>query len=238
MIQLNLLPDVKKEYLKSQKTKALVVSSSILVTIGALGVTLVLFLYVSFGQQLQLFLLDNDIKDRTGQLNAVADLSKYLTIQNQLKALPDLHNGKGIYSRLFDFLPVFNPNAPHNVKIATLQLISSDAEKTIVLTGTTANFESLNIFADTLTNAQISYKLPGSTEATTDKVFTAVSVQTSALAQIDNTKAVTFSIATTYNPAVFDARNKEVAVKVPNIITTPSVIGAPKAPVFGGAGDK
>ncbi len=64
MIQLNLLPDVKKEYLKSQKTKALVISASIIVTISAVAISVLLFLYVLLVQQLQISITTGDIKEK------------------------------------------------------------------------------------------------------------------------------------------------------------------------------
>jgi len=225
MIQLNLLPDLKKEYLKSQKTKALVMTSSVLTAIAAFGITILIALYAFFGQQLQLSLISNDIKDKTTKLNNINDLGKYLTIQNQLQALPTLHAQKGIYSRLLDILPIINPGSPNNVKLSTLQLAVTNSA--ITLTGTTATFQALNVFVDTLNNAQFSYKQQGDTTTITDKIFTSVVVDTSSLAQVNGKKIVSFSIQTTYNPAVFDATSSDVTTSVPNINTTPSVTGAP-----------
>src|SRR5438552_6596147 len=106
VIQLNLLPDIKKEFVNAQKTRALVISSSIIVTLAAIGLSILLFVYVTFLQQFQITLATSDIKSKEQQLNGITDLGKYLTIQNQLASLPDLHANKGIYSRLLNFLPV------------------------------------------------------------------------------------------------------------------------------------
>jgi len=235
-IQLNLLPDVKKEYLKSQKTKALVISTCILVTLGAVAVSALLFLYVTFGQELQMGLIGNDIKSKTSDLNNVKDLNKYLTIQNQLAALPDLHDQKGIYSRLFGFLPILNPSAPNNLKLSTLQLAATETDQSIVFTGTTATFESLNIFVDTLNNALVTYQQPNATGKTSTKIFTAVIVQSSSLSEANNVKSVAFTIRTNYNPAVFDARNTGMTASVPNIVTTPSVTGSTQPQLFDQSG--
>lgn len=224
-IQLNLLPDVKKEYLKAQKSKALVMSASVLVTLCAIGLSVLLFLYVTFGQQIQIGLIDNDIKSKTTELNNIQDIDKYLTIQNQLKALPELHDQKGIYSRLFNFLAIMNPSPPNNVKLSVLQL--SAADQSLVLTGTTASFESLNVFVDTLNNAEVTYKEPGAENAKTDKIFDSIVVQSSALARVNNATNVSFTILAKYKLAAFDARNTDVNAKVPNIQTTPSITGSP-----------
>jgi Tfp pilus assembly protein PilN len=236
IVQLNLLPDVKKQYLQAQKSKALVMSCAILVTLGAVGISVLLFLYVNFGQQLQSVLLTNDIKSRTAQLNNIQDLGKYLTIQNQLKALPDLHDQKGAYSRLFTFLPLLNPGSPNNVKLSVLQLTGVDGDKSVIFTGTTANYQSLNVFVDTLHNVQVSYKQPNADQPTTVKMFSTVDVQNADLSQSGNTKTVSFTLHAVYDPTVFDVHNTDVTATVPNIVTTPSVTGAPKPQLFDQSG--
>ncbi len=230
MIQLNLLPDIKKEYINAQKTRALVMSTSIVVTLVAVGLSVLLFVYVTFLQQLQITLATNDIKSKEQQLNGVQDLSKYLTIQNQLAALPDLHANKGVYSRLLSFLPVLNPNSPNNVALSRLQLASND--KSVVFTGTTASFESLNVFVDTLRNAQVTYK-DSSGQQETSKMFETVFVQNSAIDKSNGKSNVSFTVQVTYVDAVFDAHNTEPAASVPNIKTSQSVTESPK--LFGGS---
>ena len=49
---------------------------------------------------------------------------------------------------MFDFLRVLNPSTPNNIKLSNLQLL--DTDKAIVFTGSTASFETLNVFVDTL----------------------------------------------------------------------------------------
>lgn len=225
MIQLNLLPDIKKEFINAQKTRAVVMSSSILVTIVAVALAVLMFVYVTFLQQLQITLATNDIKDKEKQLNSVQDLSKYLTIQNQLSALPELHASKGVYSRLLSFLPVLNPTAPNNVALTKLQLVALD--KQVNFTGSTASFESLNVFVDTLRNAQVSYK-DQSSEPQKSKMFETVSVQSSNIDKLNGKSTVSFTVIAQYVEPAFDAHNTEVTASVPNIKTSQSVTESPK----------
>lgn len=227
MIQLNLLPDLKKEYIKAQKTKSFVISTSILVTIGAVGLSALLFVYVTFVQQLQINLATDDIKRKETELKAIQDVDKYLTVQAQLAALPDLHNSKGSYDRLFSFLNVLNPSAPNNINLANLQLESET--RTMMLTGTTGNFETLNVFVDTLKNAEISYKAGGQGEALTEKMFEQTLVMSSGFSRVDGKNLVSFTIKTVYTPAVFDVQNTDLTAKVPSITTTQSVTQSPQA---------
>lgn len=227
MIELNLLPDLKKEYIKAQKTKGLVISTSILVTIGALGLSVLLFIYVTFLQQVQMNLATDDIKQKESQLKAISDIDKYLTVQAQLATLPELHNKKGQYSRLFEFLSVVSPSAPNNVSLSNLQLVTT--EKSITFVGTTASFETLNVFVDTLKNADISYKEQGQGDPKTQKMFSQVLVQSSGLSRSAAQSLVSFTIKTVYQESVFDVRNTEMKANVPIITTTPSVTQSPQA---------
>lgn len=221
MIQLNLLPDLKKEYIKAQKTKSTVIGVSILVTIGALGLSALLFVYVTFLQQIQINMATDDIAKKESQLQSVNGIDKYLTIQAQLAALPDLHNNKGSYDRLFTYLGVINPSAPNNVAINNLQLITD--ERAMILTGTTQSFETLNVFVDTLKNAQINFKSNGQGDVVKENMFEQVLIQSTGLARVNGQPAVTFTIKTIYNADDFNVQNTDVSASVPNITTTQSV---------------
>ena len=225
MIQLNLLPDIKKEFINAQKTRALVMSTSIVVTLVAVGLGILLFVYVTFLQQLQITLATNDIKNKEQQLKSVSDLSKYLTVQNQLAALPELHASKGIYSRLLSFLPVLNPNSPNNVVLSQLQVTTTD--KLVSFTGKTASFESLNVFVDTLSNAEVVYK-DSSNQDQKSKMFQNVFVQSSAIDKTKGKSDVSFTVRAGYQDVVFDARNIGMSASVPNIKTSQSVTESPK----------
>lgn len=225
MIQLNLLPDLKKEFIKAQKNKSLVISLSILVTLGALGLSALLFVYVNFAQQVQVGILTQDINKKADELSKVKDINKYLTIQNQLSSIGQLHSEKGIYSRLFDFFNVINPSAPNNVNLTGAQLVTTD--KSIMFNGTTATFESLNVFVDTLKNVQVTYKAPNSDETTKENMFEQVFVQNSGLGRSNDKQVVAFTVRAVYKEAAFSAVNTEVLAEVPDITTTPSATQAP-----------
>jgi Tfp pilus assembly protein PilN len=229
MIQLNLLPDLKKEFIKAQKAKAMVITIAIFVTLGAFAVSALLFVYVTFVQQFQVNLASDDIARKMKELKEIPDVDKYLTVQNQLASLPDLHNNKGQYSRLFDFLAVLNPSAPNNVTLTELRLGTDD--KSILFTGTTASFQTLNTFVDTLKNGEASFKQGGQGDPITEKIFEQVLVQTADIVRNNNTTVVGFSVKTIYKESVFDVKNTDLTAKVPSITTTPSVTQSPN-PLF------
>src|SRR5689334_20407685 len=102
MIQFNLLPDVKLEYLKAQRLKQAVVSIAAIVAGVVLAVLVILFLVVDVFQKQHLKAVNNDIKTYTAKLQSIPDLNKILTVQNQLNSLPALHAQKPVTSRLFN----------------------------------------------------------------------------------------------------------------------------------------
>ena len=234
MIQLNLLPDLKKEFIRTQKAKALVITVSIFVTLGAIAISAVLFVYVTFIQQFQVNLASDDIKKKMAELKEIPDVDKYLTVQNQLASLPGLHDAKGKYSRVFDFMGVLNPSAPNNVTLTELRV--GTEEKSITFTGTTASFQTLNTFVDTLKNAEVSFKANGEGDKVTERIFEQVLVQSADIVRNNNTSLVGFTVKTTYKEAAFDARNTEVTAKVPNITTTSSVTQSPSQLFNGNSG--
>ena len=231
MIQLNLLPDVKKEFLRAESARRKTIAVSILVTIIAVGLTVVFAIYVYAVQNVIIFAQTQDIKNKAQQLSGVKDIDKYLTIQNQLKELSSLHNDKNNYSRLLAFLPTLNPAPPQNVTLTNLEVVSADT--TINLKGTVADYGSLTTFKDTLANADYSYQSSSDGEPVTGKLFKEVVIESASYEKTANKSGVNFSIMLTYEPEVFKQANTNVSVTVPNKETTNSVTNSPQA-IFGG----
>jgi len=112
MIEINLIPDVKRELLRAQRARTTVISAAIVISIVAGAVVAALALYVYGVQTVRGALLDNQIKDGAAKLSKVEDLSKILTIQNQLSRISELNSQKNIDSRLFDVLAAVIPPRP------------------------------------------------------------------------------------------------------------------------------
>ncbi|HET8689826.1 MAG TPA: hypothetical protein VFL81_00065 [Candidatus Saccharimonadales bacterium] len=233
MITLNLLPDVKKEFIKAQRARATWISVAILVTMAAVGVTVLVALWVYGAQNLQKSALTGAINDNEAKLKA-KQVDQYMTIQNQLANISNLHKQKNDFSRLLDFLPQLNPAAPNSIGLSSLDIDSSNG--TIDLQGKAPNYRALTTFKDTLTNAQVSYTTDGASEPTTTPLFTNLAVLSSALTEDQNgAKQVSFEIKANYEPAAFVYGNKNVNVSVPNKDTTNS---ASNVPVFSGNASK
>ena len=227
MITLNLLPDVKIEYLRTRQVKAKVISIATLVTIVAVGLVVLVAGWVYGGQTIQKSYLSGEIKKHSEELRALPDIDKYLTIQNQLSNITALHDNKNDFSRLLTFLPLLNPAAPHNITLTNIDLASSaDAGNSLAFQGEAKDYTGLNTFRDTLINAKVRY------DGKTEKLFETVSVTSSSLELGSSVQVlVVFNISTTYNPNAFIYSAKDASVIVPQITTTQSTQATPD--VFG-----
>lgn len=155
MIEINLIPDVKKELLKANKTRNIVVTSSIFAGIGAIGLVVVLGIIIG-GQMVVANTQKGTIESQSDTLSKVEDLSKMLTIQNQLGAIPGLNDGKPITSRVLGLLDVINSSGAGSIEV---NLVSLDTEaKTLLIEGqTTGGYSMIETVVKTLNNAEISF---------------------------------------------------------------------------------
>lgn len=155
MIEINLIPDVKQELLKAQRTRAAVISMSILVSIIAGGLLVILLLYVFGVQTVRSSLLDGQITAGSEKLAKVEDLDKILTIQNQLTKINELNGMKNINSRLFDMLSAVTPPGDNKVQFSSIVVDSETT--TIRLEGQTRGYDSMEVFKKTVGSAIIEY---------------------------------------------------------------------------------
>ena len=83
MIQFNLLPDVKLEYIKTRRTKRLVVVVSLFAAGLSLTAFIVMFLTVQVAQKKHLKDLSRDIQKQEQTLTSKEEFEKIITIQNK-----------------------------------------------------------------------------------------------------------------------------------------------------------
>lgn len=218
MIQLNLLPDVKLQYIKAQRSRRLVLSVSVLVTAGAVAI-LVLLLLVDVAQKKHLNDLSRDINSESSQLQGKPQIGKILTIQNQLESLTTLHASKPAATNLFDYL---NTITPANVAINNFTI--DFTLLTATLTGSTNNLASVNQYIDTLKF----------TTYTTDKVTTATPAFSNVVltnfglnsTSTKSTQAASYTVTLVYDKAIFGITQK-VKLAVPSQVTTRSALAQP-----------
>lgn len=218
MIQFNLLPTIKVEYIKAKKAKRLVIIVAGVSIVISTGLLIVMFSVVSF-QKKHLSDLNKDIKSYESSLKSTPDLAKILTIQNQLNSLPDLYAKRPVVSRLFNYVQATTP-----VKVSISNLDMDIEAATIKVEGTADTLESVNRYADTLKFT--TYTLKGDTtvlKAFSNVVLTAFS---------RDAKAASYTVTLSFVPDLFDSA-KEVTFNVPKTITTRSETELPGNAVNG-----
>ena len=216
MIQFNLLPDIKQQYLKAQRQKLLVIFISTVVCIASLTLFIVLLLVVGVWQKKSISDLNSDIKRYNNQLKSTSDLDKILTVQNQLRSLNGLHDKKPDVSRLFGYLEQVTPA---NASITKMDI---DYEKnTISVSGSAQSLEVVNTYVDTLKFTE--YKITGGEGKTnnTKKAFADV-----VLSNFGRAEATTYTIEASFDPVIF-SQLSDVELTVPQKTTTRSTTEQP-----------
>jgi Tfp pilus assembly protein PilN len=232
-LQFNLLPDVKQEYLKTQKTKRTVIAASTAASGIALFILLFMLLTVYAVNKKQLHDADKDINKYNSQLSSIKNIDKILTVQNQLKTLSGLHHDKHKLSRIFSYVPQVTP---HNVCIGKITIDTT--ANTLTFEGTADTQKNINTFVDTLKFT----KYKQNNQNTDSNAFPTVVESQFSINTTDtqNTKCegkpapATYQLTTHYDPVLF-ANAEVVELKVPQgLVTTRSVLDNPSN-IFNGA---
>lgn len=225
MIQFNLLPDVKLEFLRTRYRKRLIVGFSVLASTIFFVIFLVLFLFVRVNQTRHMSDLNKDIKTSEARLKENPNLDKILTIQNQLKSLPGLHDQKVVSSRLIDYLGQLTPAQ------ATISDVDVNYEESkIVIKGNADSLITVNKFADSLkfTTYKVNSSQPEEGKAFSSVVLRSFSLEPERGTVTPGNRAI-YELEFLFEPAIFalvseDTTNgeKPVELTVPKIISTRS----------------
>jgi Tfp pilus assembly protein PilN len=227
MIEINLVPDVKQQLNKAERVRSRVVFGSILIGLGAVGVIAILLVYVFAVQTVRSAIADEGIKKGGEQLAAVEDLSKILTIQNQLSLISELNSQKKINSRLFDVLSAVIPPKPNNVQVSSLLINAEDSQVTIE--GQTRAYEVLEIFKKTVDGAVITYKQDDQDQEA--KLATNISTSDISYGEdASGAKVLRFTLRFTYAEELFSPAVSSIVIKLVNEgNVTDSYLGLPKS---------
>ena len=218
MIQFNLLPDVKIQYLKAQTTRKLISVVSFIVT-GVSIAVLVLFFTTHILKTRQLASLSNDITTASKTLNSQKNIDRKLTVQNQLTSLTQLHAEKPSVTQVFNYLNQITPD-----KIVSITKFNVDYTlSTITLTGTADSLTSVNKYIDPLKFTTFP-KDAVATKAFSSIVltkFTFTNAEASGKAGTPSDQPATYVIDLKFEPVIFD-NTKNIELTVPTTTTTRS----------------
>ena len=238
MIQFNLLPDVKVQFIKTRRASHTVIIVAILLTMAVGTGTFLLNVQAETReaqfkeltkeassifadiQQAEIDVLSED-KDR-GETSAINEL---LTIQAQLGALTSLHEQKVAARRFSTYLKQILP------KRATVDTVSFDFKKdhhNFTISGQIEDSEDslddprtglvvVNVLIDTF---EFTDYIIGEDEDTRKRAFV---MGPPNIADAREDQKVSFSVSGTFDPIIFDSRAKGVRMVVPHIDTTPLI---------------
>lgn len=212
MIEINLIPDVKQEYIHAQKMRAVAITASVLVGAAAAGIVVLLGLILG-AQALHESLSRAEVDKQFKQLKSIDNIDNVLTIQNQLSKLSSLNNSKTIDSRLFDVLAAISPAAPNDIKISTAKIDPSTS--TLQVEGSAANgFAATETFRKTILNTKLESTADGKT-STVPLTEDVTMGETSYGQGADGGKVLRFTMSFTYPQGLFDNTLKSLRIVTP-----------------------
>lgn len=213
MIQFNLLPRVKVDFINAKRTKRFVLLIATCVVGGSLAVVGILASVVLVWQTSSLSDLDKNIKASADDLRSQADINKVLTVQNQLTSIDSLHSQKPEVARVFGYLAQVTPS---KITVATLSV--DFVTPTFTITGQAPSLEEVNKFVDTLKFTTIGNDDEDSAVVDGAKAFSAVVLSSYSI----DSSGASFSITLAYEPLIFSSAESNLKLVVPQITSTRS----------------
>lgn len=215
MIQFNLLPTVKLEYMKARRNKRITMLAAGAVSGVSLLLLTILFLNVQFQTKYSRD-LGKDIDDQSRQLQDTEDISSILTVQNQLHSLATLHASKPDAARLINYVKRTTPVG------VTVSGVDTDFEaNTISIKGKAQDIKTVNVYVDTLKFTTYQSKTDANAKGDAFKNVVLSSISTDA-----SDGSATYEVTLTYDPAIF-SNTANVKLTVPSKTTTRSELDAP-----------
>lgn len=212
MIQINLLPQVKKDLMHARVVKNRVIFGSIVISIISISVLVLLAIYTYGYQSIAAnTLIDNNEKNANTFLKT-KDLSKLLTLQNQLSAISTINQNRNINSRFNDMINKINPATPNDVQYSSI--IIDSTTQTITIEGQTSGFPSYETFKKTLDNAQVKYTDANDKEQSV-KLAKTINISSTSLA-IDSSgkKVLSFTMSFVYTPEFLSPASKNATIVI------------------------
>lgn len=227
MIEINLIPDIKQQLIRAQRIRATVISISIVVGIIAIAVVALLASYAYGVQNVRGGILDSDITKKSTELSNVSDLTKTLTLQNQLTLISKVHDEKKIVSRIYDVLAKIIPPSPNSIQMSTMTVDTESQQ--IQLEGQAVNsYAAVEVFKKTIDATRITYKVDDSDQ--TINLASGIDIGSTSYGEdTSGIKVLRFSMSFTYAKELFMPSSKDVRISIANQgNATDSYLGVPE----------
>lgn len=214
MIQFNLLPDIKLQYMKAKRQEHLVILISTILSIASATILVLLIATVDVVQKAQLDGLRHTVSQNSTKLRNTQNLNQILTVQSQLQALPGLHDAKPAATRLFNYLTQLTPTA------ATISKLDTDfTQNSVSISGSADTLATINQFTDTLKFTGYSVQgQTGSKPAFSEVVLSNFSDSSGS--------GATYTITANFDPTIFK-QTDTIKLTVPGVINTRSEVAQP-----------
>lgn len=219
-IQFNLLPDVKEQYINTERSRRLVTSIALLASAVSIAIFLLVLFTVDVVQKKQLSDADGQAKQAASQLQKISGIDRVVTVRNQLQTLSGLHQNKHAISRIFLYMPQLTPSS---AAIGNMALDLS--ANTLQISGNADSQATINTFVDTLKYA--TYKT--SNQDSEHPAFSSVVLTSFSVAP----GRAGYSINANFDPVLFsNPLATPPVLTVKNQVTTRSVIDDPANLLF------
>lgn len=130
--EINLVPDVKNEMIKTLKLRNFIFFLCVVVTAASIGTVLILSL-IAGGQQLAIDSKNKTIDNLSNKLHSYSDLDDFLTIKDQLSNLSSISNNKKVLSRTFNILSALIPTGADTIQISKLNIDLTEENPTFYI---------------------------------------------------------------------------------------------------------
>lgn len=130
--EINLVPDVKGEMIKTLKLRNLIFFICIVVASASVGITLIFGLIMG-GQQIARDAKKDTIDKMSSKLQSYSDLNQTLTIKNQVGNISELTSNKQVLSRTFNALSSMLPTGADTITVSELRVNLAEEQPTLTM---------------------------------------------------------------------------------------------------------
>lgn len=125
--EINLVPDIKDEMIKTLKLRNFILFLCIVVAAASVGIAAILGA-IAAGQQIAVDGKKTTVNNLSAKVKSYSDLTDFLTIKDQLGNIQSTADNKKVLSRTFNILSALLPKGADTITISELSVNLSDAE--------------------------------------------------------------------------------------------------------------
>lgn len=217
MVEINLIPDIKAELIKSQRILASVITAAVFIGGGAVALVVLLAMYTYGFQTLSDLSLNKTIDSESAKLSKVEGLAKTLTIQHQLHVLPQMHSEKHIDSRVITLLSDLGQSIPEQNAVSVNTFTLDTDTNTITIEAQAASgYPALEVYKKTLEGTIFDYTLSGDKTAKSIPMVSGISDSDRSYGEdASGARVLRFTLSFTYPDEFLSPSSKDIKISTP-----------------------